>query len=119
MPTWLAAQAEKQRTSLLRDTNKIIGYYQRAFESIHKKGEYLIDLLKLYLDSKRHDDAVTLYYEIQKQTWSGDFALPADLYNRLAPSCLNAKTTRLHMPVQNKRISKNQIISNLRKTIFS
>ena len=86
-----AAQAEKQRTSLLRDTNKIIGYYQRAFESIHKKGEYLIDLLKLYLDSKRHDDAVTLYYEIQKQTWSGDFALPADLYNRLAHKLLERK----------------------------
>lgn len=86
-----AAQAEKQRTALLRDTNKIIDYYRRAFESLYKKGEYLIDLLKLCLDSKRHDDAVSLYYEIQKQTWSGEFALPADLYNRLAHKLLERK----------------------------
>ena len=39
-----AAQAEKQRFALLRDTNKIIGYYKKAFELLYKKGEYLIDL---------------------------------------------------------------------------
>lgn len=78
-----AAQAEKKRTALLRDTNKIIKFYNKAFKALCQKGEYLIDLFQLYLDTKREDDAVALYNEIQKQAWSSELDLPASLWSRL------------------------------------
>lgn len=86
-----AAQAEKQRNVFRRDTNKMIEYYQKAFETLYKKGEYLIDLLQLCLDSKRNDDAVTLFLEIQKQPWAQDLNLPGDLYSRLSTKLFDRK----------------------------
>ncbi len=77
-----AAEAEKQK--FLRDTAKIMTYYQKAFETLLKKGVYLIELLQLYLDAKRYSDAIKLYQDVQKQTWAQDFVLPAKLFNRLA-----------------------------------
>lgn len=78
-----AAQAEKERTSLLQDTKKIIAYYQKAFQTLLQKGEYLIELLQLCLSNKP-DDAVSLYYEIQKQPWAKELILPAKAWNELA-----------------------------------
>jgi tetratricopeptide (TPR) repeat protein len=78
-----AAQAEKERATLLQDAKKIIAYYQKAFQTLLQKGEYLIELMQLCL-SKQPDDAISLYYEIQKQPWAKELVLPAKVWSELA-----------------------------------
>lgn len=87
----LAAQAEKQRNKFMRDMNKIISYYQKAFQTLLQKGEYLVELLQLCLDAQRHDDAVKLYYDIQQQSWSQELVLPAALFSQLAQQLYEKK----------------------------
>lgn len=86
-----AAQSEKQRNKLVRDTNKIIEHYQKAFQHSHQKGDYLIELLQLYFDKKRGDEAVALYLEIQHQPWAKELELPATILNQLAKKLAERK----------------------------
>jgi tetratricopeptide (TPR) repeat protein len=86
-----AAQAEKQRSKLLRDTNKMISYLQKAFQIQLKKGDYLIELMQLYLSSKRFDEAINLYYDIQKQPWSKELVFPAKVISELADKLFERK----------------------------
>ncbi len=86
-----AAQAEKQRSVLLRDTHKIIVYYQKAFQALHQKGDYLIELLQLCIDNQRYDDAISIYYDIQKQAWAEELELPATTFSELAQQLFERK----------------------------
>jgi tetratricopeptide (TPR) repeat protein len=86
-----AAQVEKQRPLLLRDTNKIIELYQKAFQALRQKGEYLIELLQLCIDSQRHDDAVAIYYDIQKQPWAEELEVPSTIFSELAKKLFEHK----------------------------
>lgn len=83
-----AAQGEKQRTKLLRDTNKIITYLQKAFQALPQKGDYLIELIQLYLDNKRYDEAVDLYYDMKKHSWAEEIVLPSGIYSKLGEKLL-------------------------------
>lgn len=82
------AEAEKKRNVLLRDTKKIIDWYQKAFDALPQKGEYLVDLMRLYLDANRGNEAVALYKKIEKQPWGASFELSADLWSRLG-NCIS------------------------------
>ena len=106
-----AAQAEKQRSKPFRDTNKIISYFQKAFQIRFRKGDYLIELMQLYLDSKRFDEAIILYYGIQKQPWSEELALPAKVFSELANKLFERKDYELSLACHKKAFKlepKNQ-----------
>lgn len=76
------AGAKEEKEKLLTDKDKIIVYYQKAFNAAPQNGPYLIELMQLYLDSKNFDGAMALYKEIQKQPWTKEFILPA-AYHKL------------------------------------
>lgn len=86
-----AVEAEKKKSWALRDTNKIMAHYLKAFQAFPKKGDYLIELLDLYFNHQRFDDATALYHEIQKQPWASYLDLSAALCTNLGKSLSKKK----------------------------
>ncbi len=90
-----AAKNESQRSFLLRDSNKIMGYYQQAFQASHENGSYLTELMQLYMGAKRLKEAIALFVDIQGQTWAQEFILPPEGFSKLAQILLDNKELKL------------------------
>lgn len=86
-----AAQAEKKQLWAVRNTNNIISHYLKAFQTMPQKGDYLVELIELYLENKRFDEVVSLYLEIQKQPWALDLVLSSATWNDLGKNLAKHK----------------------------
>lgn len=86
-----AAKNESQRYFFRRNSHTIMDYYQQAFNTLPQNGEYLQDLMKLYMDYSKYAEALALYQEIQKQPWAQEFNLAADFYHRVGKDACSKK----------------------------
>ncbi|WP_068471329.1 hypothetical protein [Candidatus Protochlamydia phocaeensis] len=87
---YLAAAAnEKQKNFIFRDDNKILLYYAKAFQTFPQNEPYLAELMGVYLDRKRMDEAVSLFQNIQAQPWARHFMLPPERFYALAKALAN------------------------------
>lgn len=84
-----AAYAEKQ--AWFADKYKVISHFLKAFQTIPQKGDYVIELLELYFENYRVDEAIDLYREIQKTPWANDLVLPAALWTKLGKNLSRVK----------------------------
>jgi|GEM_PF-4414891 len=113
-----AAEEEKQRNRLFRDTNKIMRYYQKAFQTLHQKGEYLAELLELYIKTKRYDDAIKLYYDIQEQPWSEQLVLSAWGLNALGKKLFEQEDSEAALNCLEKAYKREPENKNDRQDYF-
>lgn len=97
-----AAKNESQRTRLMRDNYKIIDYYQQAFNTLPQNGDYLQELMKLYMDYSKYQEALTLYQAIQKQSWASEFKMSAEFYSKIGKDALDKENPAVALELLKK-----------------
>ena len=113
-----AANEELNKAFLLRNTDKIINYYFKAFQISFQEGSYLIDLLNLYFSKNRVVEAVDLYDKIQQQPWYSNFNIPPSLLAALAKTHLQLKKNPQAMDCFKKAHEKDPSNSIYKENYF-